>query len=178
MIPLSIQLGNISTANLEQLKVINNDTLPVKYTDKFYKDLLINYPQELLQYAFFNGFTVGAVCARIEPHDIENCNKLYIMTINVLSAYRRRGVASALLHHVLNEASKNDSIIEVYLHVQTSNSEAKSFYLSHGFEEIEIIKGYYRNIDPPDSYLLKKSLRDGHVVSAGKNDADAQDMQP
>lgn len=111
-------------------------------------------------------FAVGAVCARIEPHSVQGCNKLYIMIINVLAAYRRRGIASQLLHHVLAEAAKNTSIVEVYLHVQTSNQDAKDFYVSNGFTQTDIIYGYYRNIEPPDAYVLKKSLKEGHEITA------------
>ena len=53
-----VELGNINPANLKQLQTINISTLPVRYTDKFYKDLLVNYPQELLQFAFWNGYVI------------------------------------------------------------------------------------------------------------------------
>jgi ribosomal protein S18 acetylase RimI-like enzyme len=92
---LEIQLGAITNANLMQLKTINIATLPVRYTEKFYKDLIVNIPHEYLRFAFWNGFAVGAVCARIENHDKEDYHKLYIMTINVLPAYRRRGIGSS-----------------------------------------------------------------------------------
>ena len=91
--PLDVQITDINNNNIEQLKLINVTTLPVRYTDKFYKDLLEKGYREYLKFAAWNGFQVGATCARIEPHDsIPDCNRLYIMTINVLAAYRRRGV--------------------------------------------------------------------------------------
>lgn len=90
---LAVEISAITPANLQQLKTINISTLPVRYTDKFYKDLLSNSPQEYLQFAFWNGFAVAAVCARIEAHDtVAGSFRLYIMTINVLSAYRKRGI--------------------------------------------------------------------------------------
>ncbi len=76
------------------MKTINISTLPVRYSDKFYKDILLDSDHKILKFAFYNGFTVGAVCARIEPHEYEGCSKLYIMTINVLAAYRRRGIGN------------------------------------------------------------------------------------
>jgi hypothetical protein len=71
------------------------------------------------------------------------------------------------LKHVLEEAGKDSSIIEVYLHVQTSNDDAKSFYIRNGFEQVDMMLNYYRNIDPPHSFLLKKSLKEGYIVSSG-----------
>lgn len=91
--PLAVQICDINAANLKQLRVLNVSTLPVRYTDKFYKDLLTNGFAEYLKFASWNGFAVAAVCARIERHDtVPDSFKLYIMTINVLAAYRRRGI--------------------------------------------------------------------------------------
>lgn len=157
---LAFELGPVNPANLQQLRMININTLPVRYSDKFYRDLLEKYNSDYLRFAFWNGFAVAAVCARLEDYDDSHpeWRKLYIMTINVLAAYRRRGVGSELLRYVLDKAEKDESIKEVYLHVQISNSDAREFYLRHGFEEVGVIKDYYRNIDPPDCYLFRKVL--------------------
>lgn len=152
----------------------------VKYSERFYNELIKDSEpkRKILKFAFYNGFSVGAVCARIEDHEaIEGCAKLYIMTINVLAAYRRRGIASILLKHVLDEVSKDETIIEVYLHVQTSNQDAKVFYTSHGFQEVDKISNYYRNIEPPDAYLLKISLREGHTLTS-YDTANSQEDSP
>jgi ribosomal protein S18 acetylase RimI-like enzyme len=89
---------------------------------------------------------------------------LYIMTINVLAAYRRRGIGAKLLEYVLETARKDSTIVEVYLHVQTSNLEAKQFYVANGFVQTEVIKDYYKRIEPPDCFLLKKSMKEGHEI--------------
>ena len=86
------------------------------------------------------------------------------MTIGVLPAYRRRGIASFLLDYILEDASKNKTILEVYLHVQTTNDEARNFYLQKGFVMMGTIKDYYRKITPPDCYILGKSLVEGHEL--------------
>ena len=191
---LAVNVVAITKNNIEQLRVINTSTLPVRYTDKFYKDLIEKGYPEYLKFAAWNGFSVAAVCARIEPHEtIAECSKLYIMTINVLAAYRRRGIGTCkscnttfqliqtfssshvipcffavlgakLLQEVLETARKDASIIEVYLHVQTSNEDAKQFYLANGFVETGIIRDYYKRIEPPDCFLLKKSLKEGHEI--------------
>lgn len=75
--------------------------LPVRYTDKFYRELIAKAPEEYLKFAFWNGFAVGSVCSRLElgaqeeqeGENTNTCNnKIYIMTIGVIPAYRRRGV--------------------------------------------------------------------------------------
>ncbi len=87
------QLGDVSQANIQQLKALNIATLPVRYSEKFYRDLISNYTTDYLKYAVWNGFVVASVCARVEtsPEDPDK-SKLYVMTINVLAPYRRRGI--------------------------------------------------------------------------------------
>lgn len=94
----------------------------------------------------------------------EGFHRLYIMTIGVLPAYRRRGIASFLLDYILEDASKNITILEVYLHVQTTNDDAKNFYIQKGFVMMGTIKDYYRKIMPPDCFILGKSLVEGHEL--------------
>jgi ribosomal protein S18 acetylase RimI-like enzyme len=48
---------------------------------------------------------------------------------------------------------------KVYLHVQTSNDEALSFYKKQGFTQGELIKDYYKRIEPPDCYIVSKTIR-------------------
>jgi N-alpha-acetyltransferase 50 len=99
---MDIQLGNLTPANIEQLKLINTVTLPVRYSEKFYKDLLTTYNSDYIKIAFCNGFSVGAICARIEEHpDHEGKKRLYIMTVNVLAAYRKHGIGMFIINNFL-----------------------------------------------------------------------------
>lgn len=48
-------------------------------------------------------------------------------------------------------------IVAVYLHVQTDNDEAKTFYEKHGFKEVERLDEYYhRGIEPRSAWVLEK----------------------
>lgn len=75
-------------------------------------------------------------------------------------------LAAKLLKHVLDTAAKDATIVEAYLHVHVVNDDARQFYLAHGFEQTDIIRDYYKRIEPPDSFVFKKSLKEGYVVSA------------
>lgn len=48
--------------------------------------------------------------------------------------------------------------------LQTSNDDAKQFYLANGFISTEIIKDYYKRIEPPDCFLLRKSMKEGYEI--------------
>jgi len=114
--------------------------------------------------------------------------RLYIMTLGVQAAYRGRGIGSSLLRSVL-EAVRRDNetaqqqghaaaaaaadaggggdggpVAEVYLHVQTSNADALSFYKRFAFENRGIIRNYYKRIEPPDCFVLALPLLEGDAA--------------
>jgi ribosomal protein S18 acetylase RimI-like enzyme len=100
---------------------------------------------------------VGSICTRLE--DKENGKKkAYIMTLGTLAAYRSRGIGTKMVNSVVEACEENDEIEEIYLHVQTSNDDAINFYKRFNFEITETIKGYYKRIEPPDCYILKRSF--------------------
>jgi len=155
---LEVEFGDIHEQNLEQLKKLNLAIFPVRYNQKFYKNML-NTPNEFTQFAYWNGFVVGAICCRLEPPSGPGPKKLYIMTIGVLAAYRRRNIGRALLEKVLENIKEYpEDIVQVYLHVQTNNDSALDFYKAFGFEITETIQNYYKRIEPPDCHVLSKAV--------------------
>jgi hypothetical protein len=42
---------------------------------------------------------------------------------------------------------------------QTSNDDAIAFYRRLGFEAGDVVRGYYRRLDPPDAVVLSRRLR-------------------
>ena len=178
--PIAPRFGPVNANNINTLKKLNTVCLPVNYNKKFY-DKVQNADENLCKLgttttslfficpknsntrisftAYFKGITIGSICCRIEVDTESDTEKLYIMTLVTLASYRRRGVGKALLESVLKYAKeKLDKVKSVYLHVQTSNDAAIKFYESFGFKVQETIKGYYKRIDPPDSYVLLKML--------------------
>jgi len=145
---------------MKQLKMLNSKVLPVQYPDKFYKDLLIL--PHLHKFAFYNDIFVGAICTRLERDKETNVMKLYIMTLAVLEPYRRLGIGSKLLQYILDypqtEDGKKIDIKEIFLHVQTTNQDAISFYQKFGFEIQKERKGYYR-LESPDAFFLTKKVQ-------------------
>ena len=107
--------------------------------------------------AYYNDILIGAIACRLESKGNGKA-KLYIMTLGVLAPYRDLGVGTHLLEHSLRVAMEDPNIEEAYLHVQTSNDGAIRFYDKHGFAITEMIPNYYKRIDPPDCYILHRSL--------------------
>jgi len=151
--------------------MINTACFPILYNAAFYSDVVKRKDENLCKFAYHNGFVVGEICARIEPlpvargeEDGGNTRKrIYIMTLGVFAAYRGRGIGRKLVQSILDyyEGSKNDNEVdEISLHVQTSNADAMKFYIEgFGFEKGELIENYYKRIDPPHCFMLRKKLR-------------------
>jgi N-alpha-acetyltransferase 50 len=163
-----------------QLRKINTASFPIQYNERFYLDIVERNNESLNKFAYCNEFVVGAVCARVEVTESDpGKQRLYIMTLAVLAAYRGRGIGSELLQSVLDycelqrasavaRSSNNNNnvsageaapISEIALHVQISNDDAIRFYTEKfGFVQGELVENYYRRIDPPHCYLLYKTL--------------------
>merc|ERR1712232_671939 len=136
-------------------------TFPVRYNEQFYEDLMSHLDYCCLGY--FSDVLVGSICCRLEERKSgEGGAALYIMTLSVLDAYRRRSLASQLVQWALDKAAsqagKDDDIREIYLHVQSSNNEALCFYGGFGFDVTAEIKNYYSKIENPDCYVLTKKV--------------------
>jgi len=150
----TIELGDITVHNINQLKRLNQVVFPVTYNDKFYKDVL--EVGELAKLAFFNDIVVGAVCCREDKSNGER--RLYIMTLGTLAPYRRFGIGTVMLEHVLKICEKDGNFNNVFLHVQVNNEGAIKFYEKFGFEIVEQKQNYYKRIEPADAYVLQKTF--------------------
>ncbi|XP_043486871.1 N-alpha-acetyltransferase 50 isoform X1 [Polistes fuscatus] len=150
-----IELGDVTPHNIKQLKLLNQVVFPVSYNEKFYKDVL--EAGELAKLAYYNDIVVGAVCCRVDTS--ENSRRLYIMTLGCLYPYRRLGIGTVMVQHVLKYVNKDGNFDSIFLHVQISNEGAIDFYKKFGFEIVETKQHYYKRIEPADAHVLQKTLR-------------------
>ncbi len=151
-----MDLGDVTQHNVKLLRVVNKFVFPVVYHDKFYKDVL--EAGELAKLAFYNDVVVGAVCCRVDHVAEDNSKKLYIMTLGCLAPYRRLGIGSMMLRHVLDLVEKDGRFDSVFLHVQVSNESAIAFYKRFGFDIVETNEKYYKRIEPADAHVLEKKI--------------------
>ncbi|KAI9483607.1 MAG: acyl-CoA N-acyltransferase [Benjaminiella poitrasii] len=150
-------LGDITYNNLGQVRVLHKVLFPVHYNDNFYTDLL--EVGEFAKLVYYNDVCVGTVCCRKEVDESNpEKTKIYLMTLGVLEPYRRLGLGTQLVQHILEQAKLSKDISKVYLHVQTSNTIATDFYKKNGFDIVSTEKDYYKNIEPRDAYLLEKTM--------------------
>lgn len=78
-----------------------------------------------------------------------------ILLVAVNKAHRGKGYGKQLMESAL-QLLKINQIESVFLEVRVSNKVARSCYLSCGFKEIAVRKGYYSNGE--DAVIMEKSL--------------------
>ena len=64
--------------------------------------------------AYYNDTVVGGVCCRVDNSCPEQ-KRLYIMTLGCLAPYRRLGIGTLMLQHVLRYVQKDGSFHAVFL---------------------------------------------------------------
>merc|ERR1719272_994347 len=149
-------LTYLTDKNVEQLRILNRVVCPVTYTEKFYDSLLAKGNSDWTQLAFHNDVMVGAICTR---KDLEDANKVYIMTVGVLAPYRDNLIGSKLLWKIIEKCNEEAEVKQIYLHVQQGNDDAVNFYAKFGFEVGDEVKDYYKRIDPPHAIILYKNIK-------------------
>ncbi|KAJ7282995.1 N-acetyltransferase NAT13 [Mycena rebaudengoi] len=151
--------ASLTPNNLGTIRKLNSVLFPIKYSEKFYSDILLPEAEEFCKLVYYNDVPVGTICCRLETKD--GLVSLYLMTMGVLAPYRSRKLGSSSLQLVLDaaEAHTKPKIDRIYLHVQTSNSGAKRFYERHGFTEIGVHENYYKKIVPHDAWILEKKIQ-------------------
>lgn len=107
----SIELGDVTAHNIKQLKTLNQVVFPVSYNERFYIDVL--EAGDMAKLAYYNDIVVGAVCCRLDTS--ENQRRLYIMTLGCLSPYRRLGIGSVMVNHILSFAEADGGFDSIFL---------------------------------------------------------------
>lgn len=96
-----------------------------------------------------DGRIAGFLLAESEGH------RAHLITIDVLEAYRRRGIGSRLLR-AIEERLAERGVRRVMLETATDNQAAVAFWQRHGYRTVEVLKRYY--LDRLDAYSMQKPL--------------------
>jgi ribosomal protein S18 acetylase RimI-like enzyme len=154
MEPLTLTYGPITDKTLGQFKKINEATLAVNYSEKFYLAVIAQW-KEFSFFAYASDLTIGSISSRREIRNDETC--LYVMTCSVLKPYRHLKIGSQLVKQMETKAIEA-GIKTIFLHVWTASVEAFQFYSALSFEKVEEIEDYYQELTPQSAYILSKTL--------------------
>ncbi|KAF9222567.1 acyl-CoA N-acyltransferase [Gyrodon lividus] len=160
-----VSFASLTRQNIGTVRKLNSVLFPVKYSEKYYEDILQSGVEAFCQLGpsylvrnspsvYYNDVPVGNICCRLENKE------LYLTTLGVLAPYRSRKLGSQALERIIEAASSHTKprIKRISLHVQISNADAKRFYERHGFKEAGIHKDYYKKITPQDAWILEKII--------------------
>ena len=151
---LKVVFGDINKNNYQQLKQLNNLSLPVRYQPGFY--LRIVGKLRYGRFAYYNDIIVGGITWKYDYFGNER--NVYLMTINVLDVYKRYKIVSQLLQELIRLHKDMKEISYINFHLQVSNEIALKFYLKNGFENVKTIENYYTDIEPKAAYYLRLKL--------------------
>lgn len=79
-----------------------------------------------------------------------------VMTIAVAESSRGRGLGRALMQKLVDVAAAQKSV-EIFLEVRADNAAAQNLYLSMGFEQIDLRRGYYQP-ESIDAVIMLKTI--------------------
>jgi [ribosomal protein S18]-alanine N-acetyltransferase len=110
---------------------------------------------------------VGYVCRVVTVKDdiigygvmSVGAGEAHILNLCVSEAYRCRGVGRRLLTYLIDRGTAS-GMSEAFLEVRPSNTSAIRLYLSVGFEQVGMRRGYYQAVGGrEDAAVLKLALR-------------------
>ena len=147
---MDFEIINCDSSHISALSELENrcfgdpwtaDALASQLPDQFHSFIAAKSGDTLL----------GYVCM---THIIDEAE---ITNVAVDPAYRRHGIASALVREILDRAEKM-GMESVMLEVRESNVPAKSLYEMHGFIPYGKRKNYYEN-PKEDAVLMMKNMK-------------------
>ncbi|KAG5520100.1 hypothetical protein PMAC_001176 [Pneumocystis sp. 'macacae'] len=145
----SRRFENLTANNIGVFRTLHQVLFPINYNEKFYEESL--NIGELAKLAYFNNICVGCIRCQLEDE------KLYLMTLGVLAAYRCIGIGQRLLDHILEHAQKLN-VKSIYLHVWTENKDAIEWYTKRKFHILDTLPNYYTKIQPGTAHVLSRTL--------------------
>ncbi len=85
----------------------------------------------------------------------------HILNVCIREEYRCRGLARKLLLYLLDRA-RAAGMYEAFLEVRPTNTVASRLYLSLGFEQVGVRRGYYQaTVGREDACVLRRMLNKG-----------------
>ena len=146
--------------DLNRVMAINEECLPENYSSFFYRDLYQRFPKTFVV-AEADGNIQGYIMCRIERglsklKSFRTSRLCHVVSIAVREAYRRRGIATALMHMAMENGMDEYGATECFLEVRIGNQAAIKLYEGLGFTNVNRKLRYY--LDGEDAWVMAKPL--------------------
>ncbi|KAF2749011.1 acyl-CoA N-acyltransferase, partial [Sporormia fimetaria CBS 119925] len=171
-LPANVELVQLTDELMPSFKRLLSLTLPIAYPEKFFIETMTEPHHSVTLVAVWHPtppqgdslqpekpHLVGAIRCRLLPG-----RNLYISTIGLLAPYRSHGIATHLLHAIVNKAAQEHGVRCITAHVWEANEDGLEWYQKRGFETIGKEEGYYRKLKPSTAFLVKKWIGVGDLL--------------
>ncbi|KAL8958058.1 MAG: hypothetical protein Q9193_004810 [Seirophora villosa] len=94
-------------------------------------------------------------------------NYCYIQTLALLSPYRAKGIATALVETIITTLcteKEYEGTASMYAHVWEANEEALEWYVKRRFQVGDVVEGYYRRLKPAGARIVWRDLEVGDYL--------------
>ena len=132
-----IQLVTMAEEHISALAQLERECFSDPWSEKALSEELSN-PNAVFRVALIDGEVAGYVGMLHVLDEGDICN------VAVFDRFRRKGVASALIQHLVDYGVENQ-LSFITLEVRESNIGAQKFYETMGFETIGVRKNFYDN---------------------------------
>lgn len=132
-----IQILPMAQEHISTLAELERQCFADPWSEQALAEELSN-PNAVFRVALIDGEVAGYVGMLHVLDEGDICN------VAVFDRFRRKGVATALIDHLLNYGREN-ALAFITLEVRESNSGARAFYGTMGFENIGLRKNFYDN---------------------------------
>lgn len=150
---MNIKIEHVSISHLSKLYEIEKQCFEQEaFTKQELAYLLTDYNAIGLA-ARVNGEIVGFAIARVDI--LRKARFGHILTLDITSAYRRRGIAQKLLREI-ETTLRERGIKECRLEVREDNVAALSLYQRLGYKKVGKLEKYYGDTN---GLYLKKTLQ-------------------
>lgn len=148
--------------DLDRVMDINVECLPENYSKFFYRDLYRRFPETFIV-AEADGAIQGYIMCRIERglskfRSLRPARLCHVVSVAVRDPYRRRGVATAVIHAAMGNGRAAYDASECYLEVRVSNEPALVLYEKLGFSQVKRNYGYY--MDGEDALVMAIPIKE------------------
>jgi [ribosomal protein S18]-alanine N-acetyltransferase len=149
----------MTLADIDAIMSIERASFAHPWSMRFFlQELQVQCARSLL--AEIDGKVIGYILFWLLPEEVD------IHNLAVHTAFRRRGIARALLRRVIAQAQARGSL-RVTLEVRRSNTSAQRLYESIGFSITGIRQGYYSD-DGEDALAMALDLTQEKLKSPPK----------
>ncbi len=162
-------VSRVSEHHLQAIRRLTATTLPVRYSDAFFKTTVTDSTaQALSRVMLYESEPVGWIRCRLESCLSNDSlvtkspdSRIYIQALALLSPYRNLGLATVLLDEVLTSArSLKEDPVCIYAHVWEKNEDALDWYAKRGFKRTTLVEHYYTKLRPSGAWIFSKELGD------------------